>query len=436
MRKLLALLICLTLLPAMPARAEARAAIPLFRLTATDADGVETEVGSALLALDGQMLFTGAAVPGRLTAYAPDGSAHAVGQIVSGGGGLTLLILEEDANLPVGGLSGADVSKSRLIGLTANGLFYDAPVTGAARSVYQGYEVWLVSAAEPLRPGSALVDAEGGLVGLTVAEWGEGEARYAVLAGDALIEALSAEVEAEPELGDSVWLEAELGYEAGLLSIDWSRCEVDGLDADSVFTVYVECGANPYYLYFDMEPVASATYTEAVPGYEYRVWVECHHGEPSGGLPGKYARSIAIPEAGDFTDDEFSNECWLAWAPAGETPDVDARLPALEPITAQTLTDASRTLYLQAVNTYAVEEEMETTLILVLETPEGYVFHSLSGYIFLPEAQAEDVWNADVSELFANCLMYSDSMGFSPGTYTLSYLIGGQWAGRISFTLE
>ena len=434
MRKLLILLICLALLPMLPAAAEESARTPLFRLTATDENGQETNVGSALLALEGHMLFTGAPMDGQtgLTAYAPDGSAHAVREAVAGGGGLTLLILEEGADVPFGGFSQERIGAGRLVGLTANGRWYDAPVTGATKAVYRGYDVWVVTAGEALRPGSVVVDAEGGLIGLTVAEWGEGEARYVVLAEDALLEAMAAEIQE----GGTEWLDAELRYEDGLLVIDWSGCELDGPDENSGITVYVECAANAYYVYYEVEPTVYATYTEAVPGYDYLVWVERHYGEPSGNLSLKHALNIAIPEADDFTDDDFTSECWLAWAPAGEVPDPTAKLPALEEITAETLMDPSRTLYLQVVNTYAVDEEMETTLILALETPEGYVFHTLNGYIFLPEAQEEDVWNADVSELFTRCLMYGDAMTFTPGAYTLSYLIGGHWAGRVTLTIE
>ena len=54
----------------------------------------------------------------------------------------------------------------------------------------------------------------------------------------------------------------------------------------------------------------------------------------------------------------------------------------------------------------------------------------------MPEIQQEDIWNAEVTTLFRQYQTYNGSGSFAPGEYTLSYLIGGQWAGRIAFTLE
>lgn len=445
MRKLLALLICLMLVPLLPAAAES-ASGALFRLTLVDGSGGETQLGSAVLALDAQLLFTGAVIddPAQVRAYAPDGSVHALQYAIDGDSGITLLVLDEETRLPVPDLSMTEPARSRLVGLTRNGLTYDKPAASVSKAVYGGRDASLVSAKERLLPGAVLMDSAGNLVGITVADWGEGEARYVALTGYALIDALMAALIAEPEqTGDSrvdgrtSWLmDAALRYEDGALTVDWSGCEIEGLNDQSEITVYVECPVNHYYVYYTAPASDAMMAVDVVPGYEYNIWVNHAYGTQDEDRMAQYAQNVRIPEAGAFTDYGFTDVCYLAWAPADETPDASEKLPALEPVTAETLGDSDRRLFLQVTNTYAVEEELETSLVIVLQTPEGYVFHQLNGYIFMPEIQTEDVWNADVTQLFMRYLRYNDTLSFAPGEYALSYLIGGQWAGRFTFTLE
>lgn len=445
MKKLLALLICLALLPVFPAMADGRAEISLFRLTVTDANGQEREIGSAIPALDGQFLFTGAIIEDAeaVTAYGPDGTAYALQFAAERGSGITMLALNQVAECTVPALSEADASRSRLVGVTRNGLTYDRPGVSVVDTVYQGLPAVLVSAKESLMPGAVLVDDRGDLVGMTVAEWGEGEARYVALTGDTLMGELLASMVEETEkvenpklAGRTTWLlDAYLIYWDGALAVDWSDSEIEGLNSKSTMTVYVECVTNDYYVYYTADPADGVMLVDVAPGYEYRVWVNHNYGIPDLARSADYALSVEIPEAGNYDYHDFTSECYLAWAPADETPDVDERLPALEPITAETLENASK-LYLQAIDTYKIDEELETTLTLVLESPEGYVFHSLSGYRFMPEIQDEDVWNAEVTPLFKRYLLYNDTPSFAPGEYTLSYLISGEWAGSFTFTIE
>ena len=446
MRKLLALLICLALLPVFPALAEESAPSALFRLTRVDESGGETDIGCAVLALDAQLLFTSAIIddPARVRAYAPDGSAHALQYAITGSSGIMLLVLDDATELPVPDLSAAEAARSRLVGRTLNGLTYDRPAASVSKTVYEGNDASLVSAKERLMPGAVLLDGLGNLVGMTVAEWGEGEARYVALTGSALVGAMLDAMFAEPDQaedhevgGDTAWLpDATVSYQEGTLLIDWSGCEIEELDGQSEITVYVECTANPYYVYYTVNASEQMVAVDAVPGYEYNVWVGPASGAQDDVLLAQYALNIRIPETEAFTDDGFTDECYLAWAPSDETPDVSEKLPALEPVTAEALEDGDRRLFLQVTNTYAVEEELETTLIIVLQTPEGYVFHTLSGYIFLPEIQTEDVWNAEITALFERYLRYNGTSSFAPGEYTLSYLIGGRWAGGFTFALE
>lgn len=436
MRKLLALLMCLVLLPLLPAMAEESAAVPLFRLVATDEGGQEVTLGSGLLFLSRDMLLTAAAAD-AVKAYGPDGAAYGIVEVTGFADGLNILVLDREAEgyypSTLSYLTGLD---GYVVGVTRDGQPYLAPAVSGTRALYDGREAALVSATEPLLPGAMMIDAWGDVMGAAVASWGEGENRYVLLTGKELTASLMDARLPETPDGTAWLMDAELSYADGLLTVDWSGCELDGQDGDSVITVFVQGDTNPYYMYYIIPASEGQVRVDVAPGYSYNVWVSHTHGELDANLSWYNILPVDIPEAEQLVDYGFTDECWLAWSPVGEEPDMAERLPELQPITAETLSDSARALYLQVVNTYAVEEEIETSLTLMLETPEGYVFHTLNGYIFMPELQTEDVWSADVSGLFTSYLTYSERGVFAPGPYTLSYLIGGQWGGRVTFTLE
>lgn len=435
MKKMLVLVLFLALLPVASWAEEAE--LPLFRLTTTEESGQERTLGSAVLVGNSSLMLTSRAALGdaaELTADGPDG-VYPVSQVLPMGqeSELVMLILEASSGLTPALLTEQVDGTASLEGWTVNGLRYETPALSVTSTVYQGLEAWLVSATEPLLPGAALFQ-DGALAGLVVATWGEGENRYLALSGETLAQLLFS---AENEAADSASYlqDVALNYEGGMLTVDWSAADLSGHDEGSIITVYVADPANPYYAYYQAEPGENALQVAAVPGRTYRVWVLCAAEESATdvSLPEDLAVSARIPDGGTYTEHGFTSECYLAAGPA-ENADWTAPLPALDPVTAESLMEGE--LFLQVINTYQVEEEMEAAMLLTLFTPEGYAFYMASGYLFSPDYMTNDVWNADVTELFEDYLTYNGTGAFMPGEYRLQYTIGDAWGDAFSFTLE
>ena len=74
--------------------------------------------------------------------------------------------------------------------------------------------------------------------------------------------------------------------------------------------------------------------------------------------------------------------------------------------------------------------------MVILYTAEGYTFHYDSGYVFMPEYGASDLWITDISDVFADYERFCDEEPWPAGTYTILYTIDGAEVNRLSFTLD
>lgn len=442
MKKLIVLLLCALLLPILPAVAEGMEDVPLFRLVTVDESGQEITIGSGVLITSEHELLTSAAMCdlGVTAAYAPDGTVYAVTNATIYKTGFAQLELDQDAKMPAAQYAEAASAQYWLMGVTRNGLRYSAPATNVTTTRYSGQDAWLVSASEALLPGAVLVHPDGDLVGLVAATWGEGEARYVVLPGsDAVLWATAAIPVGDVRAArNSEWLQdVALTYEAGVLMIDWSGSAIRDMSENGGFAVYVTDTENKYYSYYLLDGNSFSIQLLLVPGREYLIGVTQTHngGDNITHLSRKEMDVFVVPEAGPLEEYGFTSECYLSAFPIDETPDPVGTLPPMEEITAETLADISTSLYIMVINTYDVEEEIEASMIFSLHTPEGYALFSASGYIFAPEYEERDAWNADVTELFAEYLAYTNGE-FAPGEYELRYAIDGVWADTFTFTLE
>lgn len=435
MKKLLALLLCVALLPILPALAE-NGVVPLFRLAKTDEAGQEANLGSAIL-MNAQVLLT--TVPGMTagtTAYGPDGASYNVVAVVSLGGGVYLLQLNHAADAQPASLSVSGSGRMRVAGVTAKGQRFDGEAQNVAAAQYNHQGALLLTADDKLLPGAVLINESGEVCGMVAAEWSEGELRYVALTGKALLEtvmvaAAQEDLDAQEDSGE--WIRnISATYEDGMLTLDWSGDDPAGAES---FTVYLQDVETFYYYYYQVTGDQRSIELPMVPGRTYAYWIRRGGHKGSDGLTQENAKEFAIPEGSLYTGRSFTSECYLAAYPADQTPDLTEEMPPLTPITAEALADEGQRLYLQVINTYAVEEEIETSMICSLHTPDGQVFYNINGYIFMPEYQEHDAWSVDVTELFEDFLTYGPG-SFAPGEYELRYTIGADWGGVFAFTLE
>ncbi len=144
--------------------------------------------------------------------------------------------------------------------------------------------------------------------------------------------------------------------------------------------------------------------------------------------------TVDVPEATPMDRYGYQQECYLSALPAGTEAEDTQRLEPLANITRETLTDGSMDLYLQVNCSYTVEEDMEESLLVCLETPDGTVMFNVAGFMYGVDFMTRDDWHVDVTELFSDYAAYMENQ-LPAGEYTLSYYIGTSLAGSFSFTL-
>lgn len=436
--------ICLLLLLlalALPAAAEDTAPDSLYLLVNHDAAGVETPVGSAVLFSNQYTLLTSVwavAAQDDLYAVGAGGSFHIdKAAVVSEESELVLLSLEEAA-------PAAPLTFASLEGLiSVVGYQGTQAVSGAidlpSYMFYDETPTLLYTAPTTLLPGSALLGENGGLVGITLAAYGEGEHRYVAVAGDEFQSLFS--TSAAPTLPEGVsWV---TGFTAtpsvGKITVDWAdalpACEEENCTIGLFFTDVL----NPYYSYITLEQTGS-TDLPLTPGHTYKVWVQHTHGDLVTDVPRpeEAAVSVTLPEALPFDRFDYQDrEFYISAIPAEQAADSFTELlPPLKPITAQALADPDAAIFLQASSTYTITETSEVDLLVVLTTPEGYTFDYLGLFIFDMALQQSDVWNVDITEMFSDYLLFNDTGAMTSGEYTLCYYLDGALANQISWTLE
>ncbi len=440
-RKMLCALVCALLLPLFPALAQEAELPPVFRLLDVQEDGSESLMGSAVLFGDSETLLTtvwALGHSGEIRVIGPDGTYSLTSAVTPlEESELALLTLDRpcEAAQPLQLFSsGTAADMALVLGITRDGQLYSAPQEKAPSARYGDKDAGLVAASSALAPGAVVLDEAGMLSGLVVAAWGEKPGHFAALTRNAIAqEFVAAGLVARAQ---DNWLDAiSLQYEAGFLTVDWSQ--EASITQDSQMHVYLIDEQNHFYSWYLTDGVNGSIDLPVAPGRRYGVWVQHSQTDERDWDSAPMAPSgrIAIPEAQPLTAHHFrSLSCVLASHPADQTPEVSTVLPAMEEITAQTLADESLRLYLQATDSYEVAEEIEAPLLIALVAPDGQCFSLISGYIYMPELNTGDHWNAEVTEL-VRCVpqMCGD---YLPGEYTLSYYIGGELAGTAAFTLE
>lgn len=441
-RKILCALLSLSLLLGlMPAMAEEDVNSPLFRLMDVAEDGSERLMGTAVLFSDNETLLTtvwAMQFSGTIKVVGPDGDYSLTGAVMlREESELVILTLDRpcEAAEPMQLLaSGTTEDMALVLGCTRDGALYSAAQNSVKPARYGTLDACLVSAPASLAPGAVVLDASGRLSGMVVAAWGEKPGYFAALTRQAMAQDFIS-VQQAAQAADN-WLDhPALTYAEGLLTIDWSA-EVQTTE-DSQMHVYLIDEGNHFYSWYLVSGAESTLEIPVTPGRSYGLWLQHSESEDRDwdSAPMSPSARIAIPQAQPLTDYGFQSQlCYLASAPAEETPDPAALLPQMAEISPATLTDESLRLYLQVTDTYQVAEEMETALTIALTTPDGQCFSLLSGYIYMPSLNDGDCWHAEVTDILRGPMEMGS--GYVPGEYSLAYYIGGEYAGGTAFVIE
>ena len=425
MKRMMILLLALLLF--VPAMGEEnvgnRLAGAMYRIVLRTGEG-DVPLGSGVLFVQKDLLLTAEACcqEGSLHAIGLDGEFPIVhGEKAPGGGVAILQMAGESAGEPLA-LAGYESSVLPwLFGSSVEGKLANLPLTGVTDSRLGELDAIVLRSAEGLLPGAIAADQNGDIIALVVAQQAEGRGMYIALDPVGILMSVNAHAE-------DAFPEAAARWEDGALAITWE----DGTRQGGAYCIIISSESNSYYTTFteDAQARSASLLLPAGHAYQWQVqWV------PEGGEPelvyGRMAETRTAAEP--LTDHGFRQECGLVCGPGGLVSAEE--LPMLTRVTAALIQDEGTDMYLQAINTYDVEETIECPMLVELIAPDGQFFFESYAYTFAPEYEAHDSYAIPVEGLFDICREFSGGE-LPQGEYTLRYFIGGKVAGECTFTLE
>lgn len=439
-RLLAALVSVLLVLACLPALA---AQVPdgVFRLICRDAQGKDTLLGTAVLVEDTTLLTAAGIVQceGQLIALGADGEYPVLASVIpptlKSAALLGLMEAPPAAVVPLA----QSAQTVYWAAVREDGTLDSAQVKHASATTFSDQECLLYTAEAGLLPGGVLLSESGELLGLTLGAYAEGVDRYVALAGAEIGTIL-------PGTGNTVsvssasWLHGfTLSAADGWLHVDWKDCGVSLTEGEQL-TVIVYDTANAFVDCLTPQDGVTDIHQPVVPGRTYEVCIQRSTGELdlSAGWDDSDLQRISIPDARPFDLYSMCNEeLYLGSVPAGQAGEAQyQKVEPLPALTAPALSSGEQAVFLQAVSTYTVQEEVSSLLVAALLTPDGQCFSLDGGFLFMPELCGGDVWNIDVTELFEGYLRFSGSSAMDPGEYRLCFYLDGALAGELTWILE
>lgn len=435
MKKLLAILaalcLCTAVLPALGAGLPYDSVLRIYAIQ----EAGDVLVGTAV-SMTEQSLVTvkgAAAVDANLYVMAADGTRITIDDAMELDSELMLLLIQEKIT-PVS--AAGDGSWEGLVTVLTASTGGASAVSGriATTVKWRGLTSPLLKADAPVLPGSAVLDGQGRLLGLTAAEWTAAPQTYVVLSMDGIRASLSNRNAAS---STSYWVAEgmQVTAEKGMITVDLSAF-MSGKSGEC--TVYVEEEHNPYYSYTST-PVDGETALyrfHALPGkvYTVRAWYTEDKRNPQS-VNQEQGVTVSIPDAPAYAAYGYEDkEYYLGLLPAGTDESDPSQAVPVPAVTRTILADESQMLFLQASTVYQVTEEVSYDMLISLETPEGWSFLTGGGFYLDPTLQTEDIWHCDLSGLLKEYLSYTGD--YASGAYVVTVFYDGMKVNQIGFTLE
>lgn len=441
MKRMLSMLLALMLLLALiPAQAEASVPEQLYRIVLRTEAG-DVTLGSGILFGSKTALLTAAScwAEGELLAIGADGE-HVISYrgMVMGTQLITLGLATESVAEPLTVTAADYLMDYMLYGVAQDGSFVTMEVRGSRKTLVDNRAEALLYAEEGLMPGAVMFGDDFGLACVTVHQAAEGEGAYAAVADVTLANVFGEGTVAAA--GAKVISGVTAKYERGLIVVDWSAATGYTLTKDTVFTAYIAASTNNYLSLDVLKDGETTTSFPAIPETEVMVWVVASQGDEDTQLFPEMlgqVQYVTVPEAAPI--DLYGLKNVRMGVTSGE-PGMDGNaadfLPQ-EPLTRDTLSDRDRPIYFQTEDVYTVDAQDEDhTLMVTLYTPEGYAHSYFSGYVFMPEYAASDLWISDISDIFADYEMFCAGAPWPAGEYRVLYTIDGYEVAELTFTLD
>lgn len=397
----------------------------LYRIVHRTEEG-DVTLGSGVLFMDQQVVLTAESCcrDANLFAVGSDGE-HAVQAMEKAGeSGVVLLELATPAAAEPLGL--ADYNAEMIYSIFGADAYYNVGAVPLYQILYGKYreqDSLVLSSEEGLLPGAVTVDDQGNVVTLSLAQQAEGYGMYVALDADNIYAALTGSSGAEQ------FLPLQVSWNGGYLTIAWT----DAAHNDGLYVITISGDENYYYTTYEVECAQRSIQFAVPPGHTYYVQAQWAASAAAAVPPDWNAMTLyTVPEK-EMTLYGFTQECYLASAPAGQ--EVNVVLPEMSPVTAAALVDARNVRYLQVINRYDVNQEIECPMALELISPDGQFFFSEHLYLFMPEYETNDFFAMQLDDLIETCIEFSGN-SLPKGEYRVRYAIAGRIAGEYTFTVE
>lgn len=332
----------------------------------------------------------------------------------------------------------ADHVKDRnIFGVQSDGTLVCQQVSMSRATVINGRAEVLLHAGEGLLPGAIMLGADGGIACITVYQHGEGDGVYGALANVTLSRLLDG---GEALKEEGLLSEFTVRVENGGIIVDWADASGVLMTEDSIVTVFAAATCNPYLSYHEVTNGATQSLFPAYPGTQMQVWIAVSKASLAEPLYPEYREELAtlqIPAAQPISLNGMRNlRSGVTTADAELDGMAEDFLPQT-PLTREILSDPSRHVYFQTEDTYEVAaQEEDHSLMVLLYTPEGYVFCYESSYVFMPELCGGDLWICDITDLARKYERFAGENSWIAGEYKVGYYVDGFEVAVIPFTLD
>ena len=281
--------------------------------------------------------------------------------------------------------------------------------------------------------GSVVLNAEGELAGIVVAQYAEGENRVLAVSTDELARCIT-EVGVKLSNVDS-WTNAPEGFNVTLdkntMTIDWSAMTLPEKADDETLYVVVADSGNSYLSYFAAEVESRSVTILTMPGRVYLSGILASRETPSQ-LP-EDCEITVIPPAQKLTEHHFRPILTAVAEMPADSSDPEAKPVPVTEVNEEML--RSGRAYFYSSSCYEVTETIQDlSLLVTLTDPNGVVYRYESSWIYMPEYMQEDVWFISMKD---NGLTSSlDEHGYPKGVYRMAYYVEGELADSFTFEIK
>ncbi len=305
------------------------------------------------------------------------------------------------------------------------------PASAVTPLTWEGMDCMTLTLSGSVRPGDPVLTDGNELAGMILAECSEGVNRYIALTVTGIY---SLVMQLSDKVGDlSTDMEAPAGFtvtvEKNRVTFDWSKVSITPAEGMKLYLVVAD--AENDYLNFGPADTEETSGTMLLtPGRTYLSGIMESAQEPEE-LP-KGLTVTELPEAEKLTAHGFTAVKTALVRSENGNPLSDESPEIIEALTAEDVKNGY--IFFYSHSAYDVEEETQDSLLISMETPDGMDYRYVSGWIYSPSYEQEDIWVTSMQDLgFAGVL---ESKNYMAGEYRIRYYVGGELADSFSFVIQ